>query len=108
MADFTETNEIVPDLFGSIDWQRITGRIVFQTADQNANHFAFQIQQGRAGFATLSRQVYAQVCREQITTEIFSVEPGDQPETGRLPKIERITDCHNRRRDFESLRCSDG
>ena len=100
-ADLAETNEIAPDFFGGFNRQCVTGRIILQAADQDPDHFAFQIQQWRAGFAALRRQVHAQMRGRKITAQIFAIEPGDHSEARSLGKIERITNRDDRSGHFE-------
>ena len=46
MPCFTETDEIAADFFRGIDRQSVTGGTVLHAADQNADHFAFEVEKG--------------------------------------------------------------
>ena len=107
MARLAETDEVSPDLFRGIDRQRVTSGIIFEAADQDADHLALQVQKRRAGFSALGRQIDAQMRRRKIPPQIFSIEAGDHAETGRLGQIKRVTDGDNRCRDFELFGFSD-
>ena len=61
MPHFAKANEVAPDFFRGINRQSITGRAVVHAADENADDFAFEIQQGRARFAALRGQVHPQM-----------------------------------------------
>ena len=104
MARFAETHEVVVDFLRGIDRQRIAGGIVLQTADENTDHFTFEIEQRRARFAALRRKIHAQMRRGKISAEILPIETGDHSEAGRLWKIERKTDRNDRRRNFQLIR----
>ena len=108
MARFAEANEVAANFFRGIDRQRVAGGIVFQTADENADDFALEIKQRRAGFTALRRQIDPQMRGGKIAAEIFPIETRDHSEAGRLRKIERITDRDHRRGHFQLVRFADG
>src|SRR4029453_12359478 len=82
-----EPDKIAADFFGCLNRHSKTTRVVLQTTDHDADDFAFHVQEGRSGFATLRRQIYSQMRRREITAKIFSIEPCDHPEVGRLRQI---------------------
>src|SRR4029077_20588917 len=59
MVRFTETDKVAADFFRCVDRQSITSGIILQTANEDANDLAIQIQERRAGLSPLGWQIDA-------------------------------------------------
>ena len=59
VSRFAETNKIAPNLFCGLNGHSVAGRIAFQTADDDPDHFAFHVQQRGASLAALSGSIHA-------------------------------------------------
>ena len=58
-----ETDEIAPDFLCRFNRHRVTRRVVLETANDDANDLTFQVQERRASFAALRRQIKTHVGR---------------------------------------------
>src|SRR5439155_22482657 len=96
VTSFTETHIITPNFLSRFNRQSITGRIVFETADENTDNFAVKIQKRSPRFAALCWQVHPLMGGGEIAAEIRAVETGNHSEARSFRKIERISDCNNR------------
>ena len=95
VARVAEAHIVAANFFRGIDRQRVTGRSAVHAADENADHFTFEIEERRARFAALRGKVDPQVGGREVAAKIFSIEAGDHSETGRPGQIERITNRHH-------------
>src|SRR5437773_2635135 len=101
VSGLSETNKVIADFLRRFDRDRVTGRVIVQTADDNAHHFAPHVQQRRPSLTSLGGNIHAQMDRRKITAEIFPVESCDHPEIGRLLQIQWETDRYDRRCNFQ-------
>jgi hypothetical protein len=63
MPGLAETHEIASNFLGCFNWHRVTRRVVLETANNDANDLTFHVQQRRAGFSALRRQIKTHVSR---------------------------------------------
>ena len=56
-----ETDVIAPDFFRGVDRQRVASRAAVHAADENADDFALEIEERRAGFTALRGKIDAQM-----------------------------------------------
>src|ERR1051325_4784144 len=61
-------------------------------ADENADDFAFGVEQRCATLAALDSNVGADVPRGKVAPEVFDIEPADGAESGRERKVHRKAD----------------
>src|SRR6266850_2389761 len=73
MPGLAETHEIAPNFLGCFNWHCVARSVVFKTANNDTNDFTFHVQQRRAGFTALRRQIKTHVSRRKITAQIFSI-----------------------------------
>ena len=91
MPGFAEADKIAADFLGRFDWHRITRRIVFKAADQDADNLAFHVQERCAGLSPLCRKIDPQVRGRKITAEVFPIKSCDHSEIRRFRQIQWIT-----------------
>src|SRR5205807_8062359 len=106
MSRFAKADEIAPNFFRGLDWQRVT-RIIFEGVEQNSDYFAFQIQKWSAAFTALRWQIHSQVFGWKISAETLAIETGDHAKAWGFRQIERITSRNNRSSDFKLIRVAD-
>src|SRR5258708_2501406 len=91
MPGFAKTHEIAPNFLGCFNRHSVTRRVVLKAADNNTNHLTFHVQERRASFPTLRRQIKTHVSRRKITAQIFSIKSRHHSKIGRLRQIQRKT-----------------
>src|SRR5204863_9514166 len=99
MPRFAKADEIAPNFFRGLNWQRVT-RIIFEGVEQNSDYFAFEIQEGSAALSALRRQICSQMFSRKVSTTTVAIETGDHAKAWGFRESQRMTNRNERSGDL--------
>src|SRR6476660_10323729 len=80
VSGLADANKVAANFLCSLDRHGVTSGVIFETANDDPNHFAFHVQQRSASLAALGRSVHAQMDGGKIAAKTFPVESNNPAE----------------------------